>query len=297
MRSRRDGRQAYVRAPLPDGGRRQRGRRGPCNAARVRRERRRHPPQSCRADQHGSGALLCSDVWHSRSPVRFSPAACWLDPQTRRTRRRWRWSPTPRPTSGPSPGAASEKAATELPNYNIEMYVVSEATAAEQRRILDDLLTKGIAGVSISSIDPANSTDILNKVASQAVLFTTDSDAPKSERVLYIGTDNTAGGRAGGRADQEGAAGRRQDHDVRRHHGGRQCPRARRRHQEGARGQQGRDHRHPHRRGRLRPRQAQRRGHADQVSRHRRAGRPLLLQHAADRRGRARLWPARATSR
>ena len=88
----------------------------------------------------------------------------------------------------------TEKAATELPNYNVEMHVVSEATAAEQRRILDDLLTKGVAGVSISSIDSANSTDILNKVAKQAVLFTTDSDAPKSERVLYIGTDNTAAG-------------------------------------------------------------------------------------------------------
>ena len=88
----------------------------------------------------------------------------------------------------------TEKAATELPNYNVEMHVVSEATAAEQRRILDDLLTKGVAGVSISSIDSANSTDILNKVAKQAVLFTTDSDAPKSERVLYIGTDNVAAG-------------------------------------------------------------------------------------------------------
>jgi ribose transport system substrate-binding protein len=61
----------------------------------------------------------------------------------------------------------TEKAATELPNYNVEMHVVSEATAAEQRRILDDLLTKGVAGVSISSIDSANSTDILNKVASR----------------------------------------------------------------------------------------------------------------------------------
>lgn len=88
----------------------------------------------------------------------------------------------------------TEKAAKELPNYNVEFYVVAEATAAEQRRILDDLLTKGIAGVSISSIDPANSTDILNKVASQAVLFTTDSDAPQTKRVAYIGTDNTLAG-------------------------------------------------------------------------------------------------------
>jgi ribose transport system substrate-binding protein len=88
----------------------------------------------------------------------------------------------------------TEKAAAELPNYNIEMYVVSEATAAAQRQILDNLLTKGVAGVSISAVDPANSTEILNRVASQAVLFTTDSDAPKSDRVMYIGTDNVAAG-------------------------------------------------------------------------------------------------------
>jgi ribose transport system substrate-binding protein len=91
-----------------------------------------------------------------------------------------------------------EKAQTELPDYTTEMYVVSEATAAEQRRILDNLLTNGVAGVSISAIDPANSNEILNKVAEQAVLFTTDSDAPESERVLYIGTDNVAAGEQAG---------------------------------------------------------------------------------------------------
>lgn len=92
----------------------------------------------------------------------------------------------------------TEKAQAELPNYNVEFYVVAESTAAEQRRILDDLLTKGIAGVSISSIDPANSTEILNKVADQAVLFTTDSDAPESKRVAYIGTDNEQAGEQAG---------------------------------------------------------------------------------------------------
>jgi ribose transport system substrate-binding protein len=92
----------------------------------------------------------------------------------------------------------TEKAAEELPNYNIEMYVVSEATAAAQRRILDDLLTRGVAGVSISVVDPANSNEILNKVAEQAVLFTTDSDAPDTDRALYIGTDNVAAGEQAG---------------------------------------------------------------------------------------------------
>ena len=92
----------------------------------------------------------------------------------------------------------TEKAQEELPNYDVQMYIISEATAAEQRRVLDDLLTRGVAGVSISAIDPANSTDILNRTAKQAVLFTTDSDAPDSDRVLYIGTDNEAAGEQAG---------------------------------------------------------------------------------------------------
>lgn len=87
-----------------------------------------------------------------------------------------------------------EKAQNELPNYDMSIHVLAEATAAEQRRVLDDLLTKGIAGVSVSVNDPAYETEILNKVASQAVLFTTDSDAADSKRVLYIGTDNVAAG-------------------------------------------------------------------------------------------------------
>ncbi len=87
-----------------------------------------------------------------------------------------------------------EKAQKELPNYDMQIHVLAEATAAAQRRVLDDLLTNGVAGVSVSVNDPAYETEILNKVAAQAVLFTTDSDAPKSNRALYIGTDNVAAG-------------------------------------------------------------------------------------------------------
>src|SRR3954449_13470617 len=89
----------------------------------------------------------------------------------------------------------TEKAASELPNYNVEFYVPAEATPAEQRRILDDLMTRGVAGISVSPINPANATETLNRIASQAVLFTTDSDAPQSKRAVYIGTDNVAAGR------------------------------------------------------------------------------------------------------
>ena len=86
------------------------------------------------------------------------------------------------------------KAQREHPDVAMQVIVTGQATAAEQRRELDDLLASGIAGISISAIDPKNSTEEFNKVASHAVLFTTDSDAPNSSRVLYIGTDNKAAG-------------------------------------------------------------------------------------------------------
>jgi len=92
----------------------------------------------------------------------------------------------------------TEKAQKELPNYNIEFYIPGEMSAAAQKRILEDLLAKGVAGVSISPVNPDNSTEILNQVASKAALFTQDADAPKSNRVMYIGTDNVAAGRQAG---------------------------------------------------------------------------------------------------
>ena len=91
-----------------------------------------------------------------------------------------------------------EKAQKEHPDYSMEVVITGQATAAEQRRELDDLLARGVAGVSISAIDPKNSTAEFNKVAAKAVLFTTDSDAPQSNRAVYIGTDNVAAGRQAG---------------------------------------------------------------------------------------------------
>jgi ribose transport system substrate-binding protein len=88
-----------------------------------------------------------------------------------------------------------EKAQAEHPDYKMEMVVTGQATAAEQRRELDDLIARGVAGISVSVDDAAHATEELNKVAAKAVLFTTDSDAPKSNRVAYIGTDNVAAGR------------------------------------------------------------------------------------------------------
>lgn len=91
-----------------------------------------------------------------------------------------------------------EKANKELPQYEMIVELPGQSSAAEQRSLLDALLARKVAGVSISAVDPAHSTEELNKVAAQAALFTTDSDAPASNRMVYIGTDNVAAGRQAG---------------------------------------------------------------------------------------------------
>jgi len=94
--------------------------------------------------------------------------------------------------------AGTNKAQAELPNYNIEFYIPGEMSAAAQKKILEDLLARGVAGVAISPVNPDDSTAILNEVASKAVLITHDADAPKSNRLMYVGTDNVAAGRQAG---------------------------------------------------------------------------------------------------
>jgi ribose transport system substrate-binding protein len=91
-----------------------------------------------------------------------------------------------------------EKADTELADVETEFRLTSDGTAAEQQRIVDDLLTKGVDGIAISPVDPANQIAMIDSAARKAIVFTQDSDAPQSQRTLYIGTDNLAAGRQAG---------------------------------------------------------------------------------------------------
>ncbi|HWS56733.1 MAG TPA: sugar-binding protein [Pyrinomonadaceae bacterium] len=92
----------------------------------------------------------------------------------------------------------TEKAVQELGNVDLEFRMPGEGSAAEQKRIVDDLLAKGIDGMAISPVDPANQTQMINDAARQILVLTQDSDAPESQRACYIGTDNRAAGRQAG---------------------------------------------------------------------------------------------------
>jgi ribose transport system substrate-binding protein len=92
----------------------------------------------------------------------------------------------------------TEKAAAEIPGIEVDFRIPGDGTAAEQQHVIDDLLSKGVQGIAISPVDPANQTPMLNNVASKALVVTQDSDAPNSNRICYIGTDNVAAGKQAG---------------------------------------------------------------------------------------------------
>lgn len=90
--------------------------------------------------------------------------------------------------------AGTTDAEKELGDVEVDFRIPSSGSAAEQQQILDDLLAKGVDGIAVSPVDPANQTEMLNKVAGQTLLVCHDSDAPASKRVCYVGTDNVAAG-------------------------------------------------------------------------------------------------------
>jgi ribose transport system substrate-binding protein len=94
--------------------------------------------------------------------------------------------------------AGCNKAQEEMPNVKVDFQIPSTGSAADQKRIIDDLLTRGIDGIAISPVDPANETPMLNDVAKKTLVFCHDSDAPNSDRACYVGTDNVAAGRQAG---------------------------------------------------------------------------------------------------
>ncbi len=87
-----------------------------------------------------------------------------------------------------------EKAQGEMPNVTVDFLIPADNSAAEQKRLIDDELAKGVQGIAISPNDPANATETLNNAAKQAVVITQDSDAPDSDRACYVGTDNKSAG-------------------------------------------------------------------------------------------------------
>ncbi len=90
--------------------------------------------------------------------------------------------------------AGVKAAQAELTGYELQFRYPAQGTAALQNALMDDLVAAGTDAIMISSVDPKTSIDAFNRIAGQIPLFTTDSDAPDSNRIAYLGSSNTAAG-------------------------------------------------------------------------------------------------------
>ena len=94
--------------------------------------------------------------------------------------------------------AGVKKAQGELPDYELSLKYPEQAAAAVQQRLMEDLVAGGVSAIMVSAVDPKSSTDSLNKIGAQVPLFTTDSDAPDTNRIAYIGSSNVELGKDAG---------------------------------------------------------------------------------------------------
>ncbi len=83
--------------------------------------------------------------------------------------------------------AGAKQAGKDL---GVDVTVIMPNSMTDQTRKIEDLLTRGTDGIAISAIDPTNQVEILNKAAAETILISHDSDAPHTNRQVYIGMDN-----------------------------------------------------------------------------------------------------------
>ena len=95
--------------------------------------------------------------------------------------------------------SGARQAAKDLEcDVEIKMPPSEGGRAANQKRMLQQLISKGTEGIAVSPVDPTNPTDILNEVGENAFFITHDSDAPDTNRLTYIGMSNYDAGRMAG---------------------------------------------------------------------------------------------------
>jgi ribose transport system substrate-binding protein len=96
----------------------------------------------------------------------------------------------------------TQKAADDL-GIRAEAFRPLKGELAEQQRFLEDIMALGFDGLAISPLNPDAMTPLLDRVAAKMPVICHDSDAPRSHRIAYVGTNNVDAGRAAGQAALE----------------------------------------------------------------------------------------------
>jgi ribose transport system substrate-binding protein len=83
--------------------------------------------------------------------------------------------------------------------YKVEiLYVASvQSDVAEQARVIEDVIAKGVDAIALSANEPTGVVDVIQKALKAGIeVMCWDSDSPKSGRFTYLGVDNYEGGKA-----------------------------------------------------------------------------------------------------
>ena len=100
--------------------------------------------------------------------------------------------------------AGAEKAAADV-NADVEVYMPATdgGRVNNQNNRINSMLVNEYNGIAVSPIDPENQHDVLDKIGEQTHFVIHDSDAPKTNRRVYIGMSNYDAGRMVGQLVKE----------------------------------------------------------------------------------------------
>lgn len=99
--------------------------------------------------------------------------------------------------------AAGAKAAGKEFDVNVLLRFPPKGVG-DQKNMLESLLVKDdVTGIAVSPIDPKNQQEILNEIGDKKHYITHDSDAPETNRLLYVGMNNYDAGRLAGQLVKE----------------------------------------------------------------------------------------------
>lgn len=87
-----------------------------------------------------------------------------------------------------------DNAVLQLGDVDLDFRFLADRTAEEQQELVSNLVAGGIDGLVLSPIDADNQTEFLNSIAAKTLLVCVNSDAEKSKRACFIGSDNVAAG-------------------------------------------------------------------------------------------------------
>jgi ribose transport system substrate-binding protein len=94
-----------------------------------------------------------------------------------------------------------KQAAGGLPPCEASWKGPQSGTLQEQRRLLDEFRASGVDGISISPRESEPLSPVIDEMVDAGMLvLCMDSDAPKSKRLAYIGTNNYEAGKIAGEA-------------------------------------------------------------------------------------------------